>query len=444
MTGGERARSGWVFRGVLGLLRFLLAVFFRRVRGVGSERVPREGGLVYVANHVNSLLDPLLLLGAAPRPPRFLAKEPLFRHPLVAPFLRALRALPVYRRQDEGSDTAKNRETFAACVRALAEGEAVALFPEGQSHSEPRLQPLKTGAARILGLALASGTLPAVMPVGLHFSARSTFRSDAVLLFGPPVDLAGLDFHSGDEPEKVRELTGRIEDALEGVTLNAERFEDLDLVDALLPVAQDLLGETSDDAAEVSLRRAILEGYYLERERKPVEVGALEGAVRAYREALGAANLKDRHVARWKGTLPSALGALPGIALAAVTYPPALYGYLFHFVPYGLTGPAARLARPEPDVLGTYKLYAGMLNYPLFYLLQGWALAQVLGWAWAVAAAVLAVPAGLWALRYFEFRARVLAKAWAALMLASPKRRSTLVSLRQAVLDALRPFLAGK
>jgi 1-acyl-sn-glycerol-3-phosphate acyltransferase len=431
------------FRFARYFLSLLLAIFFRRVRRVGEGRVPSEGGLIYTANHVNSLLDPLLLLCCAPRTPRFLAKEPLFRHPFVAPFLRVLEALPVYRRQDEGADTAKNRETFAACVRALGEGEAVALFPEGRSHSEPHLQPLKTGAARIAGLAIASGVRAVVVPVGLNYSARSTFRSDAALLYGPPVNLAELSFGDGDEPEAVRELTGRIEEALESVTLNAERFEDLDLVDTLLPVARDLLPDGTTEE-EIGLRRAFLQGYYEERGRRPAEVAALEAAVRSYRKVIRGAGIQDDDIAGWKGTPGALARALPGVALAAAAYPPALYGFLFHFVPYTLAGPAAQMVNREADTLGTYKLYAGLLLYPLSYALQTWALAQVAGWAWALAAAAAAIPAGIWSLRYYEFRHGALCRAWAALFLASNRRRSELLALRAAVLAALRPFVGDR
>lgn len=432
------------FLALRALLGFVTRVFFRRVRSVGAAHVPSRGGVLFVANHVNSLLDPLLLLTAAPRPPRFLAKAPLFRHPLVAPFLKLLRALPVHRRQDGEGDAAKNRETFATCTRALGDGESVALFPEGKSHSEPHLQPIRTGAARIAGLALASGKRPAIVPVGLHYSARSTFRSDAALLFGEPLDLSGLPFVEGDEPELVRNLTGRIEVGLGSVTLNAERFEDLDLVDALLPVARDLLppGADGEGGEEITLRREFLRGYYAARARRPAEVAAVESAVRSYREALRSAGLGDADIAEWCGTGRALSRAAPGIVLAALAYPLALYGYLFHFVPYTLAGPAAQLVNREPDTLGTYKLYAGLLLYPLFYGLQTWAVAQVAGWGLAVASAAAAIPAGLWSLRYYEFRYGALRRLWAALALASPGRRGELLTMRHMVLERLRPFLA--
>src|SRR5205085_5440816 len=84
-----------------------------------------------------------------PRPVSFLAKSPLFRTPVVSFFVRALDSIPVYRKQDEGADTSRNRETFERAARLLRRGGTIAICPEGASHSEPYLLPLKTGAARI-------------------------------------------------------------------------------------------------------------------------------------------------------------------------------------------------------------------------------------------------------------------------------------------------------
>ena len=87
-------------------------------------------------------------MGFVGRRPRFLAKSTLWSHPVVAPLLIFIGAVPVYRRRD-GAPVARNLETFARCREVLAAGGTVALFPEGGSHNEPAPLPLKTGAARI-------------------------------------------------------------------------------------------------------------------------------------------------------------------------------------------------------------------------------------------------------------------------------------------------------
>src|SRR5439155_1224675 len=189
---GGRRRANPVrafFRGLFGLV---LRIFFRRIEISGLERVPREGPVIFVLNHPNGLIDPGFLLCLAPRRVSFLAKAPLFRMPVIGIFCRAFEAIPVHRRQDEGSDPSHNRETFETARAVLARGGAIAICPEGKSHSDPKLRPLKTGAARIALGAAAALTGPApirIVPAGLYYRAKRTVRYEAALA------AAGLDPH---------------------------------------------------------------------------------------------------------------------------------------------------------------------------------------------------------------------------------------------------------
>ena len=132
------------------LARALVRLFYHRVDVVGVERVPPSGPLVIVANHRNALVDPLILIATLPRVLRPVAKAPLFRHPLLAPFLHLAGALPVHRRRDPGSDPAQNAAMFRAVAVALGQGGAILIFPEGVSQPEPVLMPLRTGVARMV------------------------------------------------------------------------------------------------------------------------------------------------------------------------------------------------------------------------------------------------------------------------------------------------------
>src|SRR5439155_166217 len=195
---GTRRRRAVVvrtlFRALFGLI---LRVFFRRIEVSGVERVPEHGPVIFVLNHPNGLIDPAFLLCLAPRRVSLLAKAPLFRMPVIGFFCRAFQAIPVHRRQDASSDPSQNRETFDTARAVLARGGAIAIFPEGTSHSDPKLRPLKTGAARIAfgaAAALAGSSPIRIVPAGLYYRAKRTFRSAALLYFGGPfaVDAVAL------------------------------------------------------------------------------------------------------------------------------------------------------------------------------------------------------------------------------------------------------------
>jgi 1-acyl-sn-glycerol-3-phosphate acyltransferase len=161
------------------------ASIFLRIERAGPAVPP--GPALVVANHPNSLLDPLVLFHTAGRTTRPLAKAPLFEQLVLGTVLRGLGGLPVYRRQDDPALMHRNDETFARAVAALHAGDAVQMYPEGKSHSDPELAPLRTGAARIalraeaergwtLGLQVVVIDVPASPPfVGWCWHRRQPF-----------------------------------------------------------------------------------------------------------------------------------------------------------------------------------------------------------------------------------------------------------------------------
>jgi 1-acyl-sn-glycerol-3-phosphate acyltransferase len=240
-----------MFRRVLvAVLRLALRVFFRRVEVAGRRRVPREGAVIFVVNHPNALVDPAFVLCHAPRRVSFLAKEPIFRMPVIGTLARAIEAIPVYRKQDEGSDTSRNRETFRLAGALLRRGGTLAICPEGVSHSDTKLRPLKTGAARI-ALGVAGGEPRVglkIVPAGLYYTAKTSFRSSALLYFGEPIVVEPVELTPEGEPPRdaVQALSSRVERALREVTLNAEHEQALQLIAR----AERIFSAESAEAAE--------------------------------------------------------------------------------------------------------------------------------------------------------------------------------------------------
>jgi len=219
---------------------------------LAGERVPATGPVLLVANHPNSLLDPVLVSAAARRRVRFLAKAPLFSDRKVGWIVRASGAIPVYRRVDSPEAMDGNADTFRAAHAALAEGAAIGIFPEGLSHSKPGITPLKTGAARIALGALAQHPEPfPIIPIGLVFRRKDVFRSEALAVIGRPVDWSDLAGCTSQDREAVRDLTGRIDGAMRQVTINLEHWEDQPLVDCAAAVWQAEWGGDTDPAREV-------------------------------------------------------------------------------------------------------------------------------------------------------------------------------------------------
>jgi 1-acyl-sn-glycerol-3-phosphate acyltransferase len=426
------------------LLRLFLRVFFRRIETSGRDRVPRAGPLLLVLNHPNALIDPLFVLCLAPRPVSFLAKAPLFRTPVVSWFVRAFGSIPVERRMDPGADLSRNREMFARVRRHLSGGGAVALFPEGTSHSDPRLKPLKSGAARI-ALGVRSSVPLRIQPVGLLYTAKETFRSSALVAFGEPfaVTPAPLDENGEPPAEAVARLTARITQALAALTLEADEADVLELVhrtDAILASAAADGEEAAATPERVELRRRLLAGHALLAARAPERLDRLRRRVARYEARRLGAGIDPWDLPEGRYTIGGVLsGTARLLAGFVLRLPLGLPGLVLHYPAYRLVGfLTGRVGPREREALATVKALAAFLLFPMT-----WMVVLVLAWRslgpLAGLAALLIAPLSGWmALRLTELWDEVLGAARALALYALGRRRFVhLQAERRAIREEL-------
>lgn len=401
------------------LCRLVLGVFFRRIEIVGQDRIPLPPLLV-VANHVNGLIDPLLVLGPLRIPARMLGKSTLWEVPVLAQLLDLAGVIPVYRRQDAGADTGRNRESLDRAALELERGGVVAIFPEGISHDLPHLAPLRTGAAR-LALEAAkrvsgAGRSLLILPVGLLFEARERFRSRALIVVGEPLAVEVLEAVT---PESVRSLTDRIEQALQRVTVGYASWEEarwIELAASILARPTEELPSQRSLAEAMELRKAMASGLEALRVARPEAVERAILAMRRYQAALVAFGIRDSQVvARWPLRLVLRFLARTLLRLL-VALPLAVAGTVLHLLPYWTVRALARRMRHEPNQIATYQVFPSLLIYPLNWLLWGTLVTWLVSWRWGVATVLLAPAVGYVALRAHE-RWRVLVRETRAFLL---------------------------
>jgi 1-acyl-sn-glycerol-3-phosphate acyltransferase len=202
----EAHRRNVVWRTIQTLLQNVF-VFWLQYRARGEDQLPIGGGLLLI-NH-QSFLDPLLVGLPLHRPVSFVARDNLFRVPVIGWILRSTYVMPI-RREAAGS------ESLRICLQQLEQGRLVGIFPEGTRSSDGQLSPLKPGF-----IALVRRSPAPVIPVGLAGAfealprrARWLRPSRVRVVFGrptPPAELAPL-LARGRETELVQYFQGRLEE----------------------------------------------------------------------------------------------------------------------------------------------------------------------------------------------------------------------------------------
>lgn len=193
--------------------------YLAKTRFTGREKLPKTGSFVLAPNHYSEF-DPLIVAAAVwklGRAPRFMAKESLFRVPVVGAALRATGMVPVAR----SSSRAASAQTIAQSRELVENGRGVIVYPEGTLTRDPDLWPMrgKSGAVR---LALA-GDIPLIPMaqwgtqsiMGRYQKGLSIWppRKPIDIVIGDPIDLSDLKARAG-EPAAITEATARLMSAI--------------------------------------------------------------------------------------------------------------------------------------------------------------------------------------------------------------------------------------
>ncbi|HEX6574604.1 MAG TPA: lysophospholipid acyltransferase family protein [Gemmatimonadaceae bacterium] len=182
------------------LLRWFTGIalhwFYSSIQVVGRERIPRTGPVIIAASHHNALVDALIAGWIAPRRLTLTAKATLLENPLVAWLFPLAGVVPLRRAKDEitkkgDAPVTRNAGAFDSILSVLAEGGMVLIFPEGISHSDPHLAPLKTGAARLALEARDKRGIDnlQIIPLGLNFEDKGNPGTAVLAEAGEPIHM---------------------------------------------------------------------------------------------------------------------------------------------------------------------------------------------------------------------------------------------------------------
>src|SRR4029079_2673638 len=185
-----------------GLLRWFTGIalhwFYSSIQVIGREKIPLTGPVIIAASHHNALVDALIAGWISPRRLTLTAKATLMDNVFLRWLFPIVGVVPLRRVSDElkkgnakNVDPTRNVGAFEAILDVLEKGEMVLIFPEGISHSNAELAPLKTGASRIALEARDKRHIQnlQMVPLGLSFEEKGNPGTAVLAEVGDPIDI---------------------------------------------------------------------------------------------------------------------------------------------------------------------------------------------------------------------------------------------------------------
>ena len=402
------------------LVRSLLSIYFRRIELFHAERVPLRVPVLFASNHPGSITDSFIIGALVPRQVRFVATVQLFRFAPLAWLLRQCGIIPVNRLKDDPRAMRSVLETFEACFKVLEQNGAVGIFPEGITYDDSQLKTVKTGAAR-MALELEHrhcGKLGLeIVPVGLTYSAKERYRSEALVHFGEPIHVAHFvgSYHTRRK-QCIEELNSEIERRLQSLIVHLPKLEQARVVEAVkrLYLERLKLGNLvvkeplTPRAEELVLTRAIANAVEYATRSHPERLAAFGRALNRYEHWRDRLRLSDASVEQFENKATLAIRGFASAATALIGLPLAAFGWVHRLPPALLVNWAVNHLTDAPvrkAQTAHVSMLAGLVGFGGFYALYIGLVHHWFGWPVSLWYAFSLPVTGLAAHYYFrEFR----------------------------------------
>ncbi len=311
-------------------IRIGLHFYFKEIRVVGIENIPKKGALLFVSNHKNALIDPLLIATTTSRNIHFLTRASAFKLKVVKWLLSTVNMLPIYRLRDGKETLVRNNAIFNKCYHILNKKRSLLIFPEGTHDIRRWVRPLSKGFTRITFGALEQNNELdlTIVPVGLNYTKADAYGSSVSIHYGKPI-IVKTHYDHKNINASTQQLKTLVHEKMKEVTTHIEPIEHYDTIIAQLG-AVDFMSPTVVNAMLADSREDL----------KPTTTAAT----------------KPNIIWRLLKMIVSINSIFPLLIFKAI-YPKI----------------------QEIEFISTTRLAVGITAFPLFYVLQAVAVASIFG-----------------------------------------------------------------
>lgn len=373
---------------------------------MGEEHIPDKGPVIFAPNHPSAFMDPILLSTEINRRLFFLARGDIFKKQIASALFRLINMIPVYRKGETPGHTERNDMIFQKCFEHLSKGKPLMIFPEGNSKTERRLRPLKTGTARVaLGAELLNSFRLGVkiVPVGINYSNPHSFRTDVFINFGHPIEVFEYkELFLQDDHKAVIMLTERIKLELEKLLVIVQDEQLEELVRQIELLYRSKLREDMEPAEkgiqDFKLSKDIVMALNYHIKRNPERVELFQANIVAYLNGLKELNIRDTQVR----VSNLNIDLMWSMVYFVMGMPLFCFGYLTNYLPFKLAGWVSSKIPTRDDFVGSIKIATGMFIFLIVYILETMVVGRFTNIGWALVFILSLYPAGVFTLSYMK------------------------------------------
>jgi hypothetical protein len=388
-------------------LNISFRLFYKRFLVLNKHR-ELFGSTIYVSNHSNSFMDPIMI-GSMNRPiVHFMTRSDVFVW-WLKPILWSAHMLPIYRQQD-GTDTkGKNTDVFNKVNSSLRKGRNILIFGEGFTDDTPirGLKPVKKGPIRMGFGALVSidwSKKIYISGIGVSYTDRNTIGSEFVLDNGPKICLNDYKERYLENPSKViNEVTKLVEKNMQDCIIYVAKPARYSLLEGIMQITRKGYNNLNHDDRIPLIKRwkysKDLAKWINEHVTdESTEILALQKDLDAYFKLEKRMKVQDRFVLAKKE--PELVNSLNNWLYLILMWPFAIVGFIHGFIPYIISKKVTEKIMKRKVFWGSVKMMMAKIigsiyNIPIIILITKWYLPH-----WSLGILYFFLIPVLWRLSY--------------------------------------------
>lgn len=353
-------------------------LFYRKLIVLGRSNIPTNKPLIFTPNHQNALMDALALLFSMRKQLVFIARADIFKKPAIARILYFLKILPIYRVKDGFETVKKSQDIIRKTVDIITSGNAMVILPEGSHSGIRRLRPLKKGFARMaFQTAEANNFLLDIhiVPVGLDYDNYQKFRGSLIVNFGKPIAVNDyIELYKETPAIAINKIKQRLSKHLKPLIVNIESEDNYKLYNELRCIyrsrmAEQLNVDANDEKNRIYIDQQLIKRVVNYEKQSPGSLDDYQKIINKFiklRDSFGFTN----KIVDQKGL--NLLNLIISSIALFVTLPIFLYGVINNFLSFWLPLKFSKKFK-DPQFKSSIKFVVSLLSFPVFYIIQSFA-----------------------------------------------------------------------